>query len=996
VNLTAMPDEHWYFVNWTGDYEGTEEGITITMDADYTITAEFVEVAYVEITPSEDFILTAGDTTNFSATAYDSENDLITDDDTDFEWNNTDEYGLFDETEAGNYEVYATYLGVYSDIVIVTVEPADVEYVFIDPEEDQVIEAGEEVVFSAEAYDEFHNFITDDLRDFEWDNASRGVFYQTRVGDYEVTASYDGVASESTSVTVEPAEAVEFWMEPGERTRTAGESQEYNTWAEDDYGNQFEVTEDTYWSIDEDAGGEWDQNTGVYTSEFAGEWTVEAEYDGFEDTATLIIEPAEAVEFWIEPAEAEIIPGESQEYNAWAEDDYGNQFEVTDQTEWSDDVDPEDASSWDENVITVEEEGLWTVTGEYESLTAETTLDVEIGDVDYVEIEPKEEVTVSAGEELEFDAWAYDEQGNLITDYFAEFVWENTTSMGVFIEGDTGKYEVTASYDGVTSEPTTVTVEPAEAVEFWIEPGERTRTAGESQEYNAWAEDDYGNQFRVTEDTYWSIDEDAGGEWDQNTGVYTSEFAGEWTVEAEYDGFEDTATLIIEPAEANYIEISPEESMITAGESENYTAILYDEFGNEIGDVTHETEWSDDVDPDDASSWDENKITVNKTGTWEIIGEYEGIEDTAMLTIETGELDKVVIDPEEDQIIESGDEVVFTAEAQDEYGNLITDDLRLFEWENASRGVFYLEAVGEYDVTATYEGVTSEPTTVRVVEELYYLTINIDGEGDVDVDPDQEGYEENTNVTLTAISEDGWEFVEWTGDYEGTETEITITMDDDKEITAVFEEVPVEEYDLIINVEGEGTTDPSEGTHTYDEGTVVTVEATPAEGWEFIMWTGDVTGTEITIEITMDDDKEIWAVFEEEEPLEPYFEVEITAPEDGAEYEKGDTLTVEFTITNTGDIVGTQDIIFSVDGTEVDRMENVDIVSGGTISGEFEWEADDEGDYQLEVASEDDEDSVEISVVEDDDEWWEIPGFTTILLILGAFLAVAIYYKKEQ
>ncbi len=90
-------------------------------------------------------------------------------------------------------------------------------------------------------------------------------------------------------------------------------------------------------------------------------------------------------------------------------------------------------------------------------------------------------------------------------------------------------------------------------------------------------------------------------------------------------------------------------------------------------------------------------------------------------------------------------------------------------------------------------------------------------------------------------------------------------MDQDKSITAVFEEEPPTEYDLTINTQGEGTTSPSEGIHTFEEGEEVTVEATSAENWNFVEWTGDETGTDPVKTITMDQDKSITAVFEEEE-----------------------------------------------------------------------------------------------------------------------------------
>jgi len=43
IELTAVPDEHWYLAEWTGDYEGTKEKITIKMDKYVDITPVFKE-----------------------------------------------------------------------------------------------------------------------------------------------------------------------------------------------------------------------------------------------------------------------------------------------------------------------------------------------------------------------------------------------------------------------------------------------------------------------------------------------------------------------------------------------------------------------------------------------------------------------------------------------------------------------------------------------------------------------------------------------------------------------------------------------------------------------------------------------------------------------------------------------------------------------------------------------------------------------------------------
>jgi len=71
-------------------------------------------------------------------------------------------------------------------------------------------------------------------------------------------------------------------------------------------------------------------------------------------------------------------------------------------------------------------------------------------------------------------------------------------------------------------------------------------------------------------------------------------------------------------------------------------------------------------------------------------------------------------------------------------------------------------------------------------------------------------------------------------------------------------------HDLTISVNGQGTTNPSPGTHKYDDGTQVPITALPASGWKFDHWGGDASGALLTVVITMDSNKDVTAYFEKE------------------------------------------------------------------------------------------------------------------------------------
>lgn len=75
----------------------------------------------------------------------------------------------------------------------------------------------------------------------------------------------------------------------------------------------------------------------------------------------------------------------------------------------------------------------------------------------------------------------------------------------------------------------------------------------------------------------------------------------------------------------------------------------------------------------------------------------------------------------------------------------------------------------------------------------YPLFINIEGEGRVReevIKPKSSEYESGTLVRLTALPEEGWDFVEWEGDYQGNEEVITKTINRRTDVYAKFEKVP--------------------------------------------------------------------------------------------------------------------------------------------------------------------------------------------------------------
>ena len=76
--------------------------------------------------------------------------------------------------------------------------------------------------------------------------------------------------------------------------------------------------------------------------------------------------------------------------------------------------------------------------------------------------------------------------------------------------------------------------------------------------------------------------------------------------------------------------------------------------------------------------------------------------------------------------------------------------------------------------------------TLTIYDELYNLTVNIVGEGNVSINPDKPNYLYGDVVTLTATSGWSWRFDGWSGDISGSEKIKVIVIESNLDITATF------------------------------------------------------------------------------------------------------------------------------------------------------------------------------------------------------------------
>jgi hypothetical protein len=121
--------------------------------------------------------------------------------------------------------------------------------------------------------------------------------------------------------------------------------------------------------------------------------------------------------------------------------------------------------------------------------------------------------------------------------------------------------------------------------------------------------------------------------------------------------------------------------------------------------------------------------------------------------------------------------------------------------------------------------------------------------GSVSIDTASNGpggtYAEGTAVSITATPDTGFEFLAWSG-LEGGESNTattTITVNGDRNVAATFQAISTGGDEFTLNItragNGSGTVSPVTPL-VVDEGTSVTIVATPASNSKFTGWTGDV------------------------------------------------------------------------------------------------------------------------------------------------------------
>ncbi len=142
------------------------------------------------------------------------------------------------------------------------------------------------------------------------------------------------------------------------------------------------------------------------------------------------------------------------------------------------------------------------------------------------------------------------------------------------------------------------------------------------------------------------------------------------------------------------------------------------------------------------------------------------------------------------------------------------------------------------------QSLESDAVDLHIVQS-HSLTVSTSGGGAMTRSPDVARYLSGSMVTLNAVPDAGWSFVQWLGDASGTNPTATVTLNRDKCVQAVFGTA------LSTTTVGSGLVMVNPQVEVQPHGTAAWLTAVPQPGNYFALWGGAASSTNNPLQISI-------------------------------------------------------------------------------------------------------------------------------------------------
>ena len=411
-------------------------------------------------------------------------------------------------------------------------------------------------------------------------------------GSATITATL-GSVSNSTLVTVTAPTITSISITPEDLTLAIGISQQYTATAIYSDGSSQDLVSGVTWSSSVTTVATIDNN-GLATIVGAGSSAITATVGAFTDTTTITVVAATLTSITVSPANVSIAPGTQQQFTATGNFDDGSTQVLTSLT-WS---------SSATSVLTVDSNGLGlavgpgtsTVTATAGSISGTAPVTVTSATLVSLVIAPSNS-SMPAGAVKQFSAIGTfsDNSTEDITD---SVLWSSSSpavasidNLGVVTSFVTGSTTITAS-SGAISRSTTLTISTIKLVSIIISPASPRVEVHTSLQFTATGVYSDGSTSVLSGVSWHSSKPQFANV--RSTGILHGKKAGTLVLSATASGITGKATITIGTGTLVSVAITPANSSVTAGSTQQFTATGTFSDGT-TQDVTINAHWSSTV-----------------------------------------------------------------------------------------------------------------------------------------------------------------------------------------------------------------------------------------------------------------------------------------------------------------------------------------------------------------------------------------------------------------
>ncbi len=554
-----------------------------------------------------------------------------------------------------------------------------------------------------------------------------GVATGLGVGSAGITAAKGGVVSPASTLTVTTPVVTAITVSPSSDTIAKGRTRQLVATATYSDGSTGDVTSTATWSSSDTNVAA--VSAGLATGTGVGTASISASQDGVtSNPATLTVTAPVLDAVTVSPAAASVPKGRTQAFVATGTWSDGTTQNVTTSAAWS---------SSETNVATVDAAGLATavavgttsITAQYQGVTSNAAvLTVDPPVIVSISVTPGT-VSLPKGRTQQLIAIATFSDGTT-QDISSSATWSSTTSAvtvsatGLATAANVGTADVTATRDGVTSNPSAFTVTPAVLDTVTVAPGSVTHPKGRTQQFTATATWSDGSTQNVTASATWTSSNTSAVVIDA-AGLATASNVGTSNISATYSGVaSNPATFTVTAPVIDAITVTPVNPQLPAGFNQQMAATATWSDGA-VTDITTTATWmssNSSVATIDATGL----ATAVAAGTTTIQASQGGVFGQTTLTVSSATLTAISVTPNVSSIPTGGVKLALVATGFFNDGSSM-DVTTLASWASSN------PAVATVSSTAPTHGVVTSSATLAGTTNITATVGSVTGTAVVDV-----------------------------------------------------------------------------------------------------------------------------------------------------------------------------------------------------------------------------------------------------------------------